>query len=62
MQAPLLIGAAGAMALTLFALFAQHRRDHRRDPDRVGIISWPLVQIVSLLAAIMLTALAIVLA
>ena len=44
--------AAAAMALLgVFAAFADHRQGKRRDLDRVGLVSWNLVQVLAFFAA-----------
>lgn len=49
---------AGVIALVLAALawWGDHRRLHRRDPDRIGIIPWTGLFFWSVLAAAILLA------
>jgi multisubunit Na+/H+ antiporter MnhB subunit len=45
----------GAVALVLIALasgIADRRRRRRADWDRVGMVSWPLIQILALIGAL----------
>lgn len=52
--------AAGtAFIVSVGAIFAQRRQENRRDPDRIGIISWPLVQVLALIATFILAVLAL---
>lgn len=56
----LLWGAAAAfLLLAAWAAFADHRRDRRRDLDRVGWMPWALVQILAFLLAVACSALAL---
>ena len=51
--------AAGWVALGLFSVWAERRRNRRTDPDRVGWVPWPLVLIVALIGAALSVALAL---
>lgn len=51
--------AGSALLISIAAIFAQRRVETRRDPDRVGIISWPLIQVLALIAALILAGLAL---
>jgi hypothetical protein len=59
MQAGYLSICAIAVGVAAFAGVADHRRAHRKDPDAVGIMPWPLIMIFALLSAAVLAALAI---
>ncbi|MBR0553400.1 hypothetical protein [Stakelama marina] len=50
------------VALALLAVFAgvaEHRRARRDDLDRIGIIAWPTVQALALMAALIVAAAAL---
>ena len=50
--------AAGLLvALAIFAGLADRARARRRNPDRVGMVSWPTVQVLALIAAAILASL-----
>ncbi|WP_448663323.1 hypothetical protein ACG3SL_01220 [Sphingomonas sp. CJ20] len=51
--------AVAAMLLAVFSGFAEKRRQHRRDLDRVGFMPWALIQVLAMLAAVILASLAI---
>lgn len=57
--ATLWAGAAASIALAGVAMLADRRQRRRHDLDRVGLISWPVVLILALLAAAICAALAI---
>lgn len=57
-QAGLLWGAGAALALTLLAAGADHRRSRRRNLDRAGWVPWTPIQLFGFLTAIVLVALA----
>lgn len=52
-------GCAGAVLLATIAGWAERRHARRRDLDVVGLVPWPLVMILSILAAAILCALAL---
>jgi bacteriorhodopsin len=43
--------AGGFLALAAVSAFMGHRRNRRRDIDRVGIIPWTTIEILSFFAA-----------
>lgn len=52
--------AAGvAAAVALVAALADRRRMKRRDLDRPGVMPWPLIQVLAMLVAAVLAALAL---
>jgi hypothetical protein len=56
----ILWGTAGGLAtLAVAAGFADRRRRTRHDPDRVGLIDWPGVQMATLLALLLVVSLAL---
>lgn len=52
------IAAICAMVFAV-AVFAEHRRSRRHDPDRVGWVPWTLVQLAAVLAMVFAVALAL---
>jgi hypothetical protein len=57
-QAALWTGAGAAAATALIAALADRRRSRRRDLDRPGFAPWPLIQILAMMVAAVLAALA----
>jgi len=53
------IAAGALLALALFAAFANHRRKHRRDVDRPGIMPWQGIEFFAFFLAILAAALAL---
>ncbi len=58
MQAWLWVGFGLCLAVAVLSGWRDHRRAQRSDPDAVGIIDWPTVQMVALMAAALLASLA----
>lgn len=52
--------AAGALTVAALAGFIDWRDSRRRDYDRPALMPWTLIQVLALLAAVMLTAAALV--
>ena len=52
MQGSMLTIAAAATALTAVSAIADYRRRNRADLDRVGFMPWPLISIMSVMAAL----------
>ena len=59
MQVELWGGAAAALILAGVSAVGEHRRSNRRDPDKVGVMPWMLIQMLAILAAIILASLAL---
>lgn len=59
MQVMLLGWAGAALAVVALGGFADWRNRRRRNIDRVAMLPWPLIQVMALLAAIVLAALAV---
>ena len=59
MQGTLWIGVVAAMLLAVASGVLEHRRQRRRDLDRVGLVPWPLVQFLALTAAALCGAIAL---
>jgi hypothetical protein len=59
MQSMLWIGAAGSLAIAGVATVCERRRQRRADLDRVGWMPWPLILVLSLLAAAVCAAFAL---
>jgi hypothetical protein len=45
---------AALIVVAVLAGVADWRRRHRRDPDRIGPVHWPTVQVLALIAALAL--------
>jgi hypothetical protein len=58
-QYQLWVGAGCAALLAAWSAFADHRRNNRRDLDRVGLVPWPLVLVLAVIASAVLVALAL---
>lgn len=59
MHGELWSGAAAALGLAVASGWAEHRRRRRRDLDKVGLIPWPLVQVLAMLTAVILVSVAL---
>lgn len=59
MQEELWWGVGAALIIAAVAALADRRRANRKDIEAVGFMPWPLVLVLSLLAAAVLTAFAI---
>lgn len=59
MQAWLWSWVAVCVAIAVASGLAQARRARRRDPDRVGWVAWPAVQMAAMLAALILASIAL---
>jgi hypothetical protein len=51
MQGRLSVIAIAAIVLAIVSGVAEYRRQRRDDLDRIGLMPWPLIQIVSLMVA-----------
>lgn len=51
LQAQLLIAAGGCILLTVYGVWADRRRARRKQWDKVGVVPWALVQMLSMIAA-----------
>jgi hypothetical protein len=58
-QTLLWCAAAVLALLAAYAALAEHRRNKRRDLDRVGLVPWNLIQVLAFLGAMAAAALAI---
>ncbi|QNA84586.1 hypothetical protein G4G27_11745 [Sphingomonas sp. So64.6b] len=56
--APFWVAAAIAVLAAILAGLGDHRRKRRVDLDRVGLINWPTLQMLALIAAAILVILA----
>lgn len=59
MQQQLWVGVGAALFLAVIAGLGERKRKRRDDLDRIGLISWPLVQVLSILAALILASMAL---
>lgn len=59
MQGSMLIVAVAATVLTGVSAFADHRRRHRADLDRVGFMPWPLISMMAVMTALFSFAIAL---
>jgi len=48
-----------ALLVAVIAGFGERKRRRRADMDRIGLVSWPFVQMMALLAALILASLAL---
>lgn len=58
MQARLWWVCGAALAVAVFAGWRDWRRARRHDPDAVGLVDWPTVQVFALIAAALLGSIA----
>ncbi|RYE04551.1 MAG: hypothetical protein EOP61_00085 [Sphingomonadales bacterium] len=59
MQQELWTGVGIALAVAVISGFGERRRKQRKDMDRIGLMPWPLIQVLALLIALILTSLAL---
>jgi hypothetical protein len=59
MQQELWTGVGLALLVAVIAGLGERKRKRRRDMDRIGLLPWPLIQVLALLAALILTSLAL---
>ena len=59
MHGELWSGAAVALGVAVVSGFGEHRRRRRRDPDKVGLVPWPLIQVLAMLVAVILVSVAL---
>lgn len=59
MQQELWTGVGIALAVAVIAAFGERKRKRRTDMDKIGLLPWPLIQIMALLMALILTSLAL---
>ncbi|RYY27681.1 MAG: hypothetical protein EOP62_06725 [Sphingomonadales bacterium] len=59
MQQELWTSVGVALLVAVVAMFGERRRKRRVDLDRIGLISWPLIQVLALLSALILTSVAL---
>lgn len=54
MQVRLWMGAVALLGVAVASSFADSRRARRADPDRVGMVDWTTLQMLSLIGAAMI--------
>jgi hypothetical protein len=59
MQQELWTGAGIALLVVVIAGLGERQRKRRKDMDRIGLMPWPLIQMMALLAALILASLAL---
>ncbi|WP_066801252.1 hypothetical protein [Sphingomonas soli] len=59
MQQELWTSVGIALLVAVIAGFGEHQRKRRSDMDRIGLMPWPLIQVLALLAALILTSVAL---
>ncbi|RYD49349.1 MAG: hypothetical protein EOP60_13995 [Sphingomonadales bacterium] len=59
MQQELWTSVAVALLVAVIAGFGERQRKRRKDMDRVGLMPWPLIQVLAMLAALILVSLAL---
>ena len=59
MQQELWTGVGMALLVAVIAALGERKRKRRRDMDRIGLLPWPLIQVLALLTAVILTSLAL---
>ena len=59
MQQQLWTSVGVAVVVAVIAGFGERQRKRRKDMDKIGLMPWPLIQILAMLAALILTSLAL---
>ncbi len=59
MQQQLWTSVAAALLVAVIAGFGERQRKRRKDMDRIGLLPWPLIQVLAILCALILTSLAL---
>lgn len=59
MQQQLWTSVGVALFVAVAAGFGERHRKRRRDMDKIGLVSWPLIQVLALLSALILTSVAL---
>ena len=59
MQQQLWTSVGAALLVAVVAGFGERRRKRRTNMDRISLVSWPLVQILAILAALVLASVAL---
>lgn len=59
MQQELWTSVGVALVVAIVAGFGERQRKRRRDMDRIGLMPWPLVQVLAILSALILASLAL---
>ena len=59
MQQELWTSVGVALLVAVIAGFGERQRKRRADMDRIGLMPWPLIQVLAMLTALILTSLAL---
>lgn len=59
MQQQLWTSVAVALLAAIVAGLGERQRKRRKDMDRIGLMPWPLVQVLAILAALVLASMAL---
>jgi hypothetical protein len=59
MQQELWTSVGVALLVAVVAGFGERQRKRRKDMDKIGLMNWPLVQVLAILAALILASVAL---